>query len=133
MRHFKHCIFISFLVGICTLSMGACAPKTSENSTPADEAQPVPVSEALFHNRDSINYYAKQAYLHEDPKGLFVMGVAARLREEGTLPDYITTVPLDEADIMLLRSAELGYPDAIKTIKCLAAHGRWNHSIPEEK
>jgi hypothetical protein len=31
---------------------------------------------------------------------------------------------------MLLRSAELGYPDAIQAIRCLSSHGMWSHSIP---
>ena len=89
--------------------MSACTSGTSsKNSTSSDVAQPVPVSKALFHNPDSIAFYAEKAYRYEDPKGLYV-------------------------DIMLLRSAELGYPDAIKAIKCLAEHGCWNHSIPENK
>ena len=131
MTHTKHICACLVLALTCTLPLTACTSgKSSKNST--SDASPVPVSKALFHNPDSIAYYAEKAYLHEDPKGLYVMGVAARLRAAGTLPDSITTVPMDEADIMLLRSAELGYPDAIKAIKCLAAKGCWNHSIPEK-
>ena len=134
MTHKKSIFLLFILAFTCTLPMSACTSGTSsKNSTSSDVAQPVPVSKALFHNPDSIAYYAELAYRYEDPKGLYVMGVAARLRAAGTLPDSITTVPMDEADIMLLRSAELGYPDAIKAIKCLAEHGCWNHSIPENK
>ena len=80
-------------------------------------------------------YYAQRAYLDtcpENAKALFVMGVAARLRLNGTLPDTIPTVPLNEADIMLLRSAQLGYDDALRAIRCLNAHNQWHHSLPEQ-
>ena len=128
----KHLFLIFFLAFTCTLSLSACTSgKSSENSASADVAQPVPVSKALFHNPDSILYYAEKAYLHEDPKGLYVMGAAARLAQQPGWPDSVTTVSVDEGDIMLLRAAELGYPDAIQLIRCLDAHGCWNHSIPE--
>ena len=118
----KHKIFLAVT---CTLFLSCTSKK------PQEEDLAVPVSKSLFHNYDSIMYYAERAYKHEDPKGLFVMGVAARLRADGSLPDTIPTVPISEADIMLLRSAELGYPDAIKAIRCLDAHGCWHHSLPE--
>ena len=117
-------LFTFTLLSACT-----CCSKKADK----DAAQPVPVRKSLFHNRDSILYYADLAYNQEDPKGLFVMAVAAYLREDGTLPDSITTVSLDEAEIMLLRSAELGYPDALQAIRCLSSHGMWSHSIPEPK
>lgn len=91
----------------------------------------VEIRASLFFNPDSLLKYAELAYLHDDPKGLFVTGAAAYLREQGEMPDSCTTVPLDEADIMLLRAAELGYPDALNLIRCLAAHGCWHHSVPE--
>ena len=115
---------------MCTF-LSACT--CCSNKADKDATQPVPVRKSLFHNRDSILYYADLAYNHEDPKGLFVMAVAAYLHEDGTLPDSITTVSLDEAEIMLLRSAELGYPDALQAIRCLSSHGMWDHSIPEDK
>ena len=127
----QNVVYLILLLFTCTL-LSACTCCSKKANT-EDEAQPVSVRKSLFHNRDSILYYADLAYNHEDPKGLFVMAVAAYLREDGTLPDSITTVSLDEAEIMLLRSAELGYPDAIQAIRCLSAHGMWDHSIPNEK
>ncbi len=122
----KH-IFL-FLVIACALLFSAC---TRCSQRPADEIERVEIRASLFFNPDSLCYYAALAYKDDDPKGLFVTGAAAYLREQGQMPDSCTTVPLDEADIMLLRAAELGYPDAIKLIRCLAAHGCWHHSIPE--
>ena len=119
------CCALPFL---CAFLFSAC---TRCSQRPADEAPLVEIPAAIFLNADSLLAYAELAYLHDDPKGLFVTGAAAYLREQGGLPDSCTTVPLDEADIMLLRSAELGYPDALNLIRCLAAHGSWNHSLPE--
>ena len=94
----------------------------------------VEIPASIFFNQDSLNAYAELAYLHDDPKGLFVTGAAAYLRaQDPNFPDSCTTVSLDEADIMLLRAAELGYPDALNLIRCLDAHGQWHHSIPESK
>jgi hypothetical protein len=111
------------LLIICALCACKSAPKTDDLA--------VPVKASVMHNPDSLAYYAELAYKHEDPKGLFVTAVAAYLRAQGTMPDSCTTVPLDEAEIMLLRSAELGYEDAKKAIRCLDAHGCWEHSLPE--
>ena len=122
---------ILLLAFTCTLSVSACTSgNRNENNS---EPQPVPVSKALFHNPDSLSYYAALAYKYEDPKGLFVTGVAARLALQPGWPDSLTTVSKDEGDIMLLRSAELGYPDAIQAIRCLDYHGCWGHSVPETK
>ena len=51
--------------------------------------------------------------------------------QDPDFPDSIYTVQIDEAEIMLLRSAELGYEDALNLIHCLDAQGYWHHSIPE--
>ena len=90
-----------------------------------------PVDKTVICNHDSLLFYAERAYLHDDPKGLYVMGVAARMREAGELPDSLYAVSVDEGDIMLLRSAELGYPEALQFIRSLDRRGEWNHSIPE--
>ena len=90
--------------------------------------KPVHVSKSLYHNHDSLLHYAKLAYL-EDPKGLYVTGSAAYLRVQDPMPFDtlgLTTVELDEARIMLLRSAELGYKDAHKLIQCLQKEGCWD-------
>ena len=118
----KHIHFL-FLAITCTLLMSACTSKE----------QPVEVNSSVFYNHDSLNYYAALAYKDEDPRGLFITGAAAYLKWQGDLPDSLglTTVSRDEADIMLLRAAELGDPDAIKLILCLHKNGAWHHSLPE--
>ncbi|MBQ6984786.1 MAG: hypothetical protein IJQ20_07665 [Paludibacteraceae bacterium] len=118
------CCVLPFL---CAFLLSAC---TRGSQRPADEAPMVEIPASVFFHPDSLLKYAELAYLHDDPKGLFVTGAAAYLRQQGQMPDSCTTVPLDEADIMLLRAAELGYPDALNLIRCLDAHGQWKHSIP---
>ena len=120
---------------MCAFLFNACT-RCNENkiaSRQTDEIERVKIPLSLFCNGDSLLKYAELAYLHDDPKGLFVTGAAAYIREDGHMPDSCTTVPLDEADIMLLRAAELGNEDALTLIRCLAAHGQWKHSIPECK
>jgi hypothetical protein len=120
----------SLILSLFLLSCIACGKKPQ----PAETA-PVNIPASVFYNHDSIMAYAELAYLHDDPKGLFVTGAAYYLRRQGDLPDSlgITTVERDEADIMLLRSAELGYQPARDLIHCLSANGEWQHSIPENK
>lgn len=102
---------------------------------PAVTSTEVEVRASLFHNHDSLIYYAERAYMDEDPRGLFVTGAAAYLKWQGELPDSLglTTVSRDEADIMLLRAADLGSEDAKNLIHCLHENGAWHHSIPEAK
>jgi len=122
-----------FLLITCTLLVSACTSDKASKAT-TSEVEPVDVSKALFHNPDSLSYYAALAYKDDDPKGLFVTGAAAYLRaQDPNFPDSCTTVSLDEADIMLLHASELGNADAIKLIRCLNAHGQWHHSIPEKQ
>ena len=120
-----------FFLMIITCTLAACTCGNKQQTSTSDEPQPVPVSRALFHNPDSLSFYAALAYKDEDPKGLYVTGAAARLAQQPGWPDSLTTVSVDEGDIMLLRAAELGYPDALQLIRCLDYHGCWNHSIPE--
>ena len=132
----KHAQFIhSFL--LCALALlFACAVvyagyKTGvKNSTPEDNVVEVPAS--IFYNADSLSEYTRRAYLVEDDTlALFVTAAAYYLRCQGDLPDTLTTVSRDDAEIMLLRSAQLGYQPAIQLIHCLHNNGCWNHSIPE--
>ena len=120
----EHKIYI-FLAVTCTLILGACTSKE----------KPVEVSSAVFHNPDSLLYYAERAYKDEDPRGLFVTGAAAYLKwqDPESFPENCTTVSRDEADIMLLRAAELGNEDAKNLIHCLHENGAWHHSLPETK
>ena len=118
------------LLFTCTL-LSACTCRNNKVTT-----EPVSVSKSLFHNRDSLLHYASLAYENEDPKGLYVTGAAAYLQIQD--PEAfdtlgLTTVSIEEADILLLRAAELGNDDARKLIKCLAKEGCWVHSVPETK
>ena len=121
------------LVFACTLFLAACT-SGNRSKTPTGDPDAVPVSKALYHNPDSLLRYAKLAYLHDDPKGLYVTAVAAFLRaQDPNFPDSCTTVPLEEARIMLQHSADLGYPDAIKSLRCLQKHGQWGSDNTETK
>ena len=103
------------------------------NQTPTGDPDAVPVSKSLYHNPDSLLRYAELAYMHDDPKGLYVTAVAAFLRaQDPNFPDSCTTVPLDEARIILQHAADLGYPDAIKSLRCLQKHGQWGSSDSEK-
>jgi len=116
----KKTLFILLSVGAM---MCACTKKTP----------PVEVRKSLFHNPDSLLFYAERAYLHDDPKGLYITAVASLMKaQQPDFPDSLTVVPVDEAEIMLLRSAQLGYPEAEQLIHCLADHGQWHHSMPEK-
>ena len=90
----------------------------------------VEVPASVLCNGDSLLFYARAAYLEDDAKGLFVTASASYLRAQGLLPDSVSTVPLEEAEVMLWRSAESGYEDARRLIRCLSAHGCWTHSVP---
>ena len=122
--HMRHIYYILLAI-TCTLLLGACTSKE----------QPVEVSSAVFYNHDSLSYYAALAYKDDDPRGLFITGAAAYLKWQGDLPDSLglTTVPLDEADIMLLHAADLGNEDAKNLILCLHKNGCWHHSLPDTK
>ena len=81
---------------------------------------------SLYYNPDSLLHYAELAYLHDDPQGLYITGAAAFIREQDPdFPDFCTTVPLDEARIMLLHAAELGHEDAQNLIECLHDNDCW--------
>ena len=130
------------LVIICAC-VCACSKPTNDTravSLPpvTDEAedapQPLQVRKSLYHNPDSLLYYAELAYRHDDPQGLFITGSAAYLRaQDPFFPDSCTTVPLDEANIMLLRAADLGHAPAQQLIHCLQSSGAWREFNSEEK
>ena len=98
----------------------------------ADVPEPVEIRKSLFFNPDSIAYYSAIAAREDNPRALFIVGMAAHLRASD--PDYpasISTVSLDEADHYLLLAAELGNPDAIQYIRCCDYHGTWHHFVPK--
>lgn len=110
---------------------GMCGPDLA-STCGADVPEPVEIRKSLFFNADSIAYYSAIAAREDNPRALFIVGMAAHLRAAD--PDYpasISTVSLDEADHYLLRAAELGSEDAIKYIKCCDYHGTWHHFVPQ--
>jgi hypothetical protein len=97
----------------------------------ADVPKPVEIRKSLFFNSDSIAYYSAIAAREDDPRALFIAGMAAHLRiADPDYPSEIITVPIDEADHYLIRAAELGNPDAMQYIKCCDYHGTWHHFVP---
>lgn len=121
------------LLFTCTLLV-ACTCGKKEQASKVEEPRPVYISKALFHNADSLLYYAERAYLHDDPRGLYVTAMASFLsvQHSDVFPDTLVTVPIDEAEIMMLHAAELGEPEALQFIQCLDYHGHWHHSLPEQ-
>ena len=76
--------------------------------------------------------YARRAYIDDDPAALYITGTAAYLHAaDSAARDSLSVVPLDEADIMLLRACEMGYEEACAFIHELDKQGKWGHYIPE--
>ena len=76
--------------------------------------------------------YARRAFIDDDPAALYITGTAAYLHaKDSAARDSLSVVPLDEADIMLLRACELGNEKACAFIQDLDKQGKWEHSIPE--
>ena len=132
MKHakFSPSVLTCALALLCAGAVVYAGYKTGvKNSTPEDNVVEVPAS--VVYNADSLSYYAALAFKDDDPKGLFITASAYYLRCQGDLPDTLTTVSRDDAEIMLLRSAQLGYQPAIQAIHCLHDNGCWTHSVPE--
>ena len=71
--------------------------------------------------------------MHEDPVALAVAGAASynvRLFDTPAF-DSLPAVSLEEADILLLRAAQLHDPSALIYIRFLSDLGLWEHDIPE--
>ena len=94
--------------------------------------RPVVLDRALFYNADSLAFYMERAYSSDDPKALFVTGMASRLRFlDPEFPKDLPTVnPEPEGAYMLVLAAELGSEDAMTYIRCEEAHGTWRHVLP---
>ena len=117
------------------------SPERVNHQSPSLEGRDgVGLSRSLFYNPDSIAYYTALAAREDDPRALFIAGMATHLSYAD--PDYpfspstegrdgVGLPSLSEADHYLLRAAELGYPDAITYIRCLAAHDQWPHFVPD--
>ena len=87
----------------------------------------------IFYNADSLAFYMERAYSSDDPKALFVTGMASRLRFlDPDFPKDLPTVdPEPEGAYMLVLAAELGSEDAMTYIRCEEAHGTWRHVLPK--
>ena len=131
MSNFSKCV-IALLALIARLTTGLGYKTGVKNS--AQAPRPVEISLSFYHNQDTLNAYARLAYEVEDPKGLYVTGVASYLALFDEWPDSLTTVDYnDEGWLMIWRAAQLGYPDALQLIHCMDASGIWFHSVPETK
>ena len=119
----------------CTLLLNACTWKKPALDDTGLEPHPdtVPYFQtSLYYNNDSLMEYARRAYLEDDAAALCVTGAAAYLhRNDSAARDTLSVVSLDEADIMLQRSAQLGCSDACRFIHYLDQMNLWKHSIPE--
>ena len=91
------------------------------------------VPNCVYYNRDSLLYYAHLAYTEEEPVALCITGVSSYLLNifDPAASDSLTAVPLDEADIMLLRSSELGCEAACLFIYYFKQRGIWKHALPD--
>ena len=86
----------------------------------------------IFYNADSLGSYIEVAFHEDDPEALCIAGTAAynvRVFDKAAL-DTLPAVSLDDADIMLLRSAWLGYKPAFTVINYLNDLGLWHRSLP---
>ena len=77
-------------------------------------------------------HYARLAYLEEEPEALCITATSAYHLTffDKAAADSLTPVPLDDADVMLLHSARLGFEPAFLVIHYLDQLGLWHHSIP---
>jgi len=98
-----------------------------------DDYYTIKYDPAIFHSRDSLLYYARLAYLEEDPEALGITGTASFLFiDDPAARDTLPLVTPDEGAILLLRAAELGSLRARFVIDCLNYQHFWHHTLPEE-
>ena len=87
----------------------------------------------IFYNADSLHRYIDIAFHEDDAEALCIAGTAAynlRVFDQAAL-DSLPAVPLEDADVMLLRAASLKYVPAFTVIHYLDRLNLWHHSIPE--
>ena len=119
------CVLVALFFGCLIVFLGY-----RRGSSP----KPVVLDRAVFHNIDSINHYADLAFTTDDPRALFITGIASHLRYvDPDFPKEAFTVSPDEGELLLIRAAEKGSKDAMTYIKCLSAHDNWSHPIPQVK
>lgn len=125
-------IYYIVLLFTCTLTACTCGSSSaSKGDAPVPDTIPY-FAKSLYYCNDSLLFYARRAYLEDDMDALCITGAAAYFHLGDTAAlDTLSVVPLDEADIMLLRACELGSDDARRFIRYLSQVGLWDHSIPE--
>lgn len=88
----------------------------------------------VFYSADSLYHYIGIAYLQEDedPEAMCIAGTAAYNLQvfDKAAQDSLPFISLEDADIMLLRSAWLGYAPAFTVIYYLDDLGLWSRSLP---
>ena len=113
------------VAAVAAFSLSACAPKPQSQQTP--DTLTIADLDSVFGSRDSLLYYAHLAYTRDDPKAQFITGAAPYLQREGKVPDWIYTLPLSQADTMLMYSAAQSYQPAVDFIGVLIEQGEWHH------
>ena len=118
----------AFLIIIISALACACTKKPKQSDERALHA-------SVVYNADSLEHYMELAYLHEDPKAMYIIAGAAYLKCQGDPHfDTLYTVPLEEARTMLWGAAHVHhYQPAIDAIQCLIDHGAWYDDIPNDK
>ena len=123
---------IVLLVVTCTLLLTACTWRKRSNNLVWVDNIPA-LDSSVFYSREALMFFARRAYLEEDPAALAVMGTSSfhlHYFDKAAL-DSLPAVPLEEAEIMLLHSAELGYDPAFLVIHFLDQMDLWKCSVPE--
>ena len=106
---------------------------TSHNSMRWVNYYPI-LPKSIFYNADSLYYYIDRAYhVEDDVVAYTVAGTAAyNLRYfDRAASDSLPAVPIEDADNMLWRAADLQFPPAGLMIHFLDQLNLWHHSIPE--
>ena len=89
----------------------------------------------LFDNEDSLLRYIDIAFHEDDPEALTIAGTAAynlRLFDKAAL-DSLPAIELEDADMMLLSAASMGYAPAFTVIHYLDQLHLWHHSLPSNE
>ena len=89
----------------------------------------------LFYNEDSLLRYIDIAFHEDDAEALTIAGTAAynlRLFDKAAW-DSLPAVELEDADMMLLSAASMGYGPAFTVIHYLDQLHLWHHSLPSNE
>lgn len=114
---------------LCLLVALLCLPSCTKKY--ADDGRFFVVDMDFYANADSLREYARRAYIEDDARALCLTAVAAYyFANDSAAHDTLPLISTDEADIMLLHSADLGYQGAYEFIYMLFRHDAWQHTLP---